>query len=408
MSFRTKTRRAGWLLVVAAFAFGLISVVKPQPAGAYGLISTRYVKMSSSANGATNTIYSVGFTTATPTQSVAAIAIHFCSNNPIIGDTCMTLSNGTSGTAWGFNTNYSTLSVQNWNAGGVGQFTIDTTRSNANTVVLTKAPSATLNATQAFSFDLGNGSTNGITNPTTTNTTFFARITVFASATGVDFSTDANAQTTEKSNNVTDAGGAALSTAAVLNVTAKVQEALTFCLYTGANCAAGGFDIKLGDSNNVLAATNQVYLDSTPKFDLASNALGGVIVRMKGDTLTSGAFTISPFGAGAGPTYPCVADSTATSSEQFGVRVVTYGAGQYNGSATTTTSTGGQDDFSCLAGNHKFDPTFTNTTYGQNFVRTLGATDVSSTNFELAAKAANTTEAGVYTTKLTFIATATY
>jgi hypothetical protein len=155
-------------------------------------------------------------------------------------------------------------------------------------------------------------------------------------------------------------------------------------------------------------ATNANYLDSTPKFDLASNALGGVIVRLKGDTLTSGSFTISPFGAGAGPGYACVADSTSTSVEQFGVRVVTYGAGQYNGSATTPASTGGQDDFSCLAGNHKFDPTLTNTTYGENFVRTLGATDLSSTNFELAAKAASTTEAGVYKSTLQFIATATY
>jgi hypothetical protein len=180
-------------------------------------------------------------------------------------------------------------------------------------------------------------------------------------------------------------------------VTAKVQETLRFCVWIITNCAAGGTAIALGDPNGVLTDTTTTYTN-TANFDLASNALGGVMVRLKGDTLTSGAFTISPHGTNAGA---CVADSVATNVEQFGVRVVTYGAGQGDPLAVA-------DQFDCLAGNHKFDPTFTNTTYGQEFVRTTGATDISTTNFELAAKAAGTTEAGIYTTTLQLIATATY
>lgn len=416
MTFNSKARRAGWLLVIAAFAFGIVSAIRPAPTQAYGLISTRSIEMSSSdASGAsgsglgTNVIYKVGFSLATAGQTVGAVVIHFCSNDPIIGDACTVPT--------GFNTNFSTLSVNNWavtnSSTTVSAMTIDATNSNQNTVILTRTPGA-VNGNATFSFELGNGSSNGFTNPSTTNSTFFARITVYSTntptwaapsgspLTDAAGGTDA---TTEKT--ATDAGGVAMSTANVLNVTAKVQEQLTFCVHTGNLCADGGNSVLLGDSNNVLAATNQVYTDQTPKFDVASNALGGVIVRLKGDTLTSGSFTITPDGPN------CTADSTATTDEQFGVRIVSYGTGMYNGDATTAgagggTPSGGVNDFGCTAGNHKFDPTTTNTTYGQNFVRTLGATDLSTTNFEIAAKASSTTEAGVYTTKLMLIATATY
>lgn len=417
MTFRSKARRAGWLLVIAAFAFGIVSVVRPATTNAYGLISSRSIKMSSSANGATNVIYSVSFTTATNNATLGAIAIQFCENNPIIGDTCNTGSAAPGGPF--LNTNISTLTLNNWAttngtsiaASGVA---LSTSASTSNTVIITRTTPGAVAQGTTISFDLGNGTSNGFTNPQTTNVTFFARITLYntntvGSGQAVDFSTDAAAQTTEKSAALTDAGGDALSTAAVLNVTAKVQEALTFCLYTGANCAAGGSAVKLGDSNNVLAATNVYYTDATPKFDLASNALGGVIVRMKGPTLTSGSFTITAqgdLGAAGSPAYGCVPDSTSTSVEQFGVRVVSFGTGQ---AAPAPTVAGSQDNnFGCLAGNHKFNDTLTNTTYGQPFVATTGATDVSTTNFELGAKAANTTEAGVYQTNLIFVATATY
>lgn len=384
MTFKSKARRAGWLLVVAAFALGIVSTVWPNRTNAYGLISNRYIKLSSSEVSATNTIYSVGFNTQSG-ASVGSMVIRFCANNPIIGDTCTAPT--------GLNTNYASLGnpvsqvgVTNW----VLQTGAGT--STANELLFTRASAAAISANTLITFDLGNGSTTGITNPSTTNTTFFARIMLFASNTA-SMPPVANDDNPPASAGSTDAGGVALSTANVLNVTAKVQEALTFCVYVGANCAAGGTAVNLGDSNNVLAATNTTYTDASPKFDLSSNALAGVIVRLKGDTLTSGAFTITPNG------NACVADSTTTSVEQFGVRVVTYGTGQ---------SAPAAGRYDCLAGNHMFDPTVTNTTYGDAFVRTTGATDISTTNFELAAKAANTTEAGVYTTKLQLIATATY
>lgn len=383
MTFRSKARRAGWLLVVAAFAFGIVSAVLPERTEAYALISSRYIRMSSSEISATNTIYSVSFNVAT-TATVGSMVVRFCGNNPIIGDSCTAPT--------GFNTNFASLSINS--QAGVTNWVLQTgaSTSTANALLFTRATPASVTASTTISYDLGNGSTNGITNPSTTNQTFFARIMLFSSNTA-SMPAPANDDDDPGSGGSSNAGGVALSTANVLNVTAKVQEALTFCVYTGANCAAGGTAVNLGDSNGVLAAMNTVYTDASPKLDLSSNALAGVIIRLKGDTLTSGSFTITPNGDS------CTADSTSTSVEQFGVRVVTYGTGQ---------SAPAAGRYDCLAGNHMFSPTVTNTTYGDPFIRTTGATDISSSNFELAAKAANTTEAGVYTTKLQLIATATY
>ncbi len=373
MTFKRKLRRAGWLLATVAFTLGIISVVKPQSTQAYGLLSSRSIRLSSSANGATNTAYLVGFTTVTAGQTVGSVVIKFCQNNPIIGDACTAPT--------GFNVNKGSLTINN-QSGNVTPLTVSTANAEPNILVLTRTAGAVANGANAFT--LGNGTTNGITNPGNSNTTFYARILLFASSTPSLTAADENL--------ASDAGGTAMATANVLNVTAKVQETLIFCVFTGTNCAAGGSDVKLGDANNVLSDTTVTYT-STASFDLASNALGGVAVKLKGDTLTSGAFTITPHG----PT--CTADSTSTSVEQFGLRVSAVGAGQSAASPLL---------YGCLAGSHTFDVANTNTTFGQDIVTTAGATDRSTSTIELAAKAAGTTEAGVYTTRLQLIATATY
>lgn len=395
MTFRSKARRAGWLLVVAAFAFGIVSAILPSDTKAYGLVSTRSIEMSSDEasgagglGGGTNVIYKVTFNTVTATQSIGAIVVKFCDNDPIMGDTCTAPA--------GMDINKATLSINNTStttapAGLWTGLTLNTSSSTANMMVLTRSSQFSQTGAGTISFEMGNGTTNGVTNPNTTNHTFFARIFVFSSTTPT--LDQAHENQTVANGGPTDAGGDALATANVLNVTAKVQEQLTFCVYNGANCAAGGTDYALGDTNGVLSSTTQPYLNANGNFLLASNALGGVVVRLKGDTLTSGAFTITPDG------NACTADLSTSSSEQFGIRVVSYGAGQQHPSAGR---------YDCTAGNHMFDPTVTNTTYGDPFVVTPGATDQSSTNFELEAKASSTTEAGVYNTKLMLIATATY
>jgi hypothetical protein len=376
--------RAGYsVAAVVLSAAATLPVLVPQSAGAAQL-SARFIKLSSSANGATDTVYSVGFTP-TVTTAIKGIVVEFCSNSPIIGDACTALSGA------GFNTNFASLVLANQT--NISGFTVDTTNSTSSRVILLNGAGGAV-ATTPATVDLGTGtaSSDGLTNPTTTNTTFYARIFTYNSTAGAQ----AYASATPGAH--IDDGGIALSTAAQLTVTAKVQETLVFCVYTNANCAGGGTAVTLGDANGVLSNTATSY-QSTAKFQLASNAQTGVNVRMKGDVLcrvagscVSSANTITSQGT------TCTADSTTTTVEQFGFRIATAG-----------TSVTAAVPYNCSAGNHTFDTANVNTTFGQSIATTAAPNDPTvDTTMEFSAKSATTTEAGIYTSTLTFIATGTY
>jgi hypothetical protein len=274
-------------------------------------VTSRYIELSSSAASATDVIYSVGFT-AGSTHTIQGIVIQFCSNSPLVNTSCTAPA--------GFNINEAGLAVAN--QAGISGFTIDASTNTNTLVIVNGGGSAVTAGVTAITFDLGStGLTDGVTNPSATNTTYYARIVTYTTTAGatnyVDTDID-NDATVNAGVPHSDDGGVALSTANQITLTAKVQETLTFCVYTGANCAAGGSAVALGDpSTGVLANTALVYTDNTSKFDLATNASAGAIVRMKGDTLKTpgGTFSIDPHGA------TCTADSASNSVEQFGVRV---------------------------------------------------------------------------------------
>ncbi len=362
-------KRLQHLLLAVGFFYGSILSFALPKAGAFGQVSNRSIQLSSTASGATNTAYQVNFTTVTNNQNIGSVVVKFCSNSPIIGDSCAVPT--------GFDINKATLTLNNV-TGNITGLSIDTLNSTTNIVVLTRTPGPVANG--AVSFTLGNGTTNGITNPANLNTTFYARILTFSTTDGSG---------SESADSI-DAGGIAMSTANQLNVTAKVQESLRFCVYTGVDCTAGGNAVTLGDANGVLENTTVTYT-STAKFDVSSNAVSGVSIKLKGDTLKSGVFDIAPHGA------TCTVDSTSSAIEQFGIRMSALG--------TLATATAPYD---CAAGSHGFDLANTTSMFGQQIAKTSGATDLATSTIELAAKAANTSEAGVYTTRLTLIATATY
>ena len=357
------------LLMAATLVFAALSPAISPTIEAYGALSNRSIELSSTVNGANNSAYKVGFTTTTNNQVIGSVVIEFCANSPILGDACSIPT--------GFNTNYTTTTLGSV-TGNITGLTIDTVNSTSNKIVLKRTAAAVANG--AVSLTLGNGTTNGITNPANDNTPFYARIITFTSTNGSG----------NESTQSLDAGGVALSTASQLNVTAKVQETLTFCVHTLATCTDGGTSVTLGDINGVLASTSTTYT-ATANYDVASNAFGGVSVRVKGDTLRSGSFSIDPTGSN------CTVDTVATSVEQFGLRLGTLGTGQ------TATA-----PYNCAVGSHGFDIANVNTLYGQEIGKTAGATDISTSQIEFAAKSAGTTEAGVYTTALTLVATATY
>jgi len=377
-------RRMAYLAASTLVSLGSIVALIPQSASA-NPVSSRSIQMSTSSNAGSSatTTYLLNFTipTGSSMTTLRGIVIDFCSNSPIIGDTTCS---GTVGTT------VPTMSTTGMVSGGVltaSGWTAGTLNAN-RTYTLTNATGV---AVTAGSSVVTLTMSTAIQNPTTLGT-FYARIYTYSATAGATGYLVANPDTGAVH---VDDGGIALSTANQITVTAKVQESLTFCVYTaGSDCAGGTVaGISLGTSG-VLVVYNAAYVGATTaKIGLASNASGGVIVRAKNPaTLTSGAFTITAQG------NSCTADSTTTTVEQFGFRVSSVGANQ---SAATGI-------YGCSSGQHAFHTTNLNSTYGDEILRTTGAQDESQSAIEFAAKAATTTEPGIYTSTFTYIATGTY
>jgi len=347
--------------------------------------TSRSIQLSSSAitGSAATTSYNVNFTipTGSTQTTLRGIVLDFCSNSPIIDDTTCSGTVGTTVPNLGASPSVTTSGVltgAGWTAGQL----------NSNrTLTLTNATGVAVTAgSSVVTFVIAN-----VQNPTTLGT-FYARVYTYAATAGATGYTVANPDNGAAS---FDDAGFALATANQITVSAKVQEALTFCVYTsGANCAGASLaGITLG-TGGVLLVFNSAYTGSTTaKIGLGSNASGGVIVRAKANaTLTSGSFTISSIG------NTCTADSTTTSVEQFGIRVSTVGTNQSAASGA----------YNCSSGQHAFNTTNLTSTYGDEVLRTSAAQDESQSAIEYAAKAATTTEPGIYTSTFTFIATGTY
>jgi hypothetical protein len=382
---RIQTAAAALGLTVASVLPSLAgAVVYAAPSG--GQVTTRSIQLSSSAASATGVDYKVKFNVATA-HTLRGIVVDFCNatgGSPIVGD-----SNCAAPTA-PFTVGASpTFTLQQ----GLTATWVASSANSGRTLKLTKAAGDALAANATVEFTI-----TGVTNPGGTSGTFYGRVITYNSDIG-DIASYAPG--TEGNTNAIDYGGFALSTANQLNVTAKVQESLVFCVYTsGANCAgATGTAVPLGDGNGVLSnyATNYT---NTANFSVASNAQGGVIVRLKGENLCRVASpcadaNTSNIVVSSGTT--CTADSAATGTEQFGLRVSVEGAG--------VSADAGYD---CAANSHAFERAETVSTYGDLLASTAGPGDEVQSTVELMAKAATTTEAGIYTTTLSMIATGTY
>lgn len=424
------------VLLLAAF----LPILNRARASAYALPTDRYIQMSSSANGTApdgsgdDVVYQVGFVTnqGGASSNIGGLVIEFCSDSPIIGDTCTTPA--------GFDVNEGTLALAN--QVGITGFAIDAA-TDANTLILTRTASSIATAL-TVSIDLGTGSSDGITNPSTTNTTFYARILTFDTTVGAQQYTSANIDNSG-ANNVIDAGGVALSTAAQITITAKVPERITFCVFTdddstapnscgtgaGATGDLGGTAVTLGDTNGVLDFTGP-YVDTDAQYSVATNASSDVAIRAQGTTLklspacadgTGQVCSIDPIGAGLAEAV------SASGSEQFGFcSYASAGAGGLTIDADYDGDNGGGEDCSdttdtsgpngvpgdTTGGNgvggfvtFGFIEADMTSTYGDQFA-TKAAGLFSTGRLAFIGNIALVTEPGIYTSTLTFIATGTY
>lgn len=371
LATRRFQRTTAWIQVALLILAALIpAMATTQKANAYsgGVIDQRIITMEDSTNGATGVSYEVSFQPAT-NHTIQSISLQYCSDSPIINDsTCDT----TPTFDWNGATASPTAADDLASA-----LTIDTVNSSADYIIVDLTTPEAVLTSETITFTLDT-----VTNPNNTNTSFYVRIFTWTVA------DDAHGYTPGTTTNVTDAGGIALSTTNNIVLTTKVQETLTFCVYTGANCAAGGTAISLGDANDVLS-TSINYEDSTADFDLATNATDGATVYMSGTLPTSGANDINSQGT------TCTADSTGT--EAFGLRI----------DDTAATNVSATAPYNCAADNHAFDTTpmtTTSTPWGDQIASTSVPTDTEVGTFEFAASISATTPAGIYTATYDIVA----
>ena len=218
-----------WLMAYAvSVIISTLLLLMPAPASAAQITARKLtLSTSSAASSAATTTYTFNFTVPSATVIKSAEAV-----------ICTTAS-GACSTPTGFSNSSSTLASQPTNLGDASGWTVST--ATAGKLRLSKtANSAAPTGSQTVVF--GN-----VQNPTTTNTTFFARINTYSDdswTTGID------------------SGVVAASTATQISLTGVMDESLVFCTgtsITGTNCGTvSGSSIDFGsfDSTAVKYSTS--------------------------------------------------------------------------------------------------------------------------------------------------------
>ena len=369
----------GTAAVSLGLAFTLPSLLSPAIAHAFpvgGQLQARAITMSSSTPSATAVTYQVAFKPQS-SYTIKGIIIDFCAADPIIGDsTCANPGSLSAASA----TMNSAPGIAGYTNIGGGAWTVSSLNSGRTFKSILAAGSALTSGT-LYDFTIG-----AMVNPSITGT-FYARIITYTASAG-DIASYAPG--TEGSVDATDYGGIALSTAAVINITAKVAEALAFCVYKSACSDNPSFTIGHAVGSATVLTSGAVDTQ-TVTFSISTNAQGGVLVRLFGGTLTSGANTIAAKGGTAG--------TIVAGTANFGIYLSTLGTNitpvaPYTSSAST----------------YALDVSGSGTTgtYGQQIASLSGPTNGSISTITYGATASNTSAAGTYTATHQLIATGTF
>jgi hypothetical protein len=232
-----------------------------------------------------------------------------------------------------------------------------------------------------------------VTNPTTTNQTFFVRIATYASS-----------DTTGAS---TDNGTVTASTANPIVLTGTMPESLVFC--TGATVGLTGGVPDCATATSGAISFNQLFsptdtATATSQMAASTNAGFGYAVTVNGPTLTSGTNTVSAMTAlatGVRGTSQfglnLKANTTVTSTPAVGIEAAPVAnATNYRGEAATNYNT--VDNFKFVSGN----------TVADSANGGAGGSDAQIFTASYIVNVPGSQPAGTYTTTLTYICTPTY
>lgn len=421
------------LVFVCSITLPVLWATKASAASAQ--LTARKLTLSSSANGNITTDIAGNAVTAgqggngqktkhtfnftlTSTQNIGSILIEYC-DDPIPVDNSCTNPTGLNAA------NVASIVTQTGFTAGGNNFALDTSTvltgspyacsgsspGRTNCIALKRTTAASDNSGETITLAFGGGASDYITNPTTDNLSFFARIQTYTDT----------AYTTKG-----DYGSVAGSTAQQIDITAKVKEVLNFSVGNSSSLVAPGStctplttsgttgSIALGDTNGVLSF-NQAY-DAHSYFRLSSNTNGGVIVQYSGDTLKNGSNQINPINLGA--TTPPTADQSKVNTSQFGLAIDSSDTQAGNGYSFTSLAAinggGGTTDYSqgngtiTNLGTAKFAYDPTSKTTPVTIASASGAVACDTGSVRYLGNISTAVPAGIYTTTITYIATGTY
>jgi hypothetical protein len=322
----------------------------------------------SKPGGVVNHLYNFTLPTS---GSVGSIQFTYC-----------TTASGTCTLPTGLVTTSATMGTQTGAAG----FTLNNTTNGAPYITRT---AASITGPLAVSYQLLS-----VTNPTTTNQTFYVRIATYAAinATGSPI----------------DTGTVAASTATQIVLTGTMPESLIFC--TGAvisNNVAGIPDCSTATSGAI--TFNQLFspadtATATSQMAASTNAVSGYSITVAGTTLTSGSNTIPALASPTAGVHSVSqfgmnlkTNTTATSTPSIGAEVAPTANGTtLRGQAATGYDT--VDLFKFVTGN-----SVANSANGG-----AGPTNAQTYTASYIVNVAGGQPAGVYTTTLTYVCTATF
>lgn len=352
----------------------LIYMAMPMMVDAAGSLSNRSANISTSAAAATGVTYTVKFNAGTA-GNVGSVKFEIC-DSPLetVGCAGTGDSSGASLAAGGLTggfagTNWSTPT---WTKGAQ-------TGPGASGTSVKFAASA---QTSVSTSDQATVTLTNVVNPTASNKEFYLRITTYSDTGYV----------TED-----DYGAVALDTANQITVSGTMPESLVFCVGTsGTDCSnITGTSVNLGTFSPVGTNTG------TSLMSASTNAAFGYAITVNGTTLTSGSNTIPAMGTqtlnSAGCSPSC---SSTTGVSQFGSNVklnTVPSVGANVSGAGTAAGSGGYN----TANSFRFFS-------GDTVAGVGGVTSANLFTNSYIVNVGGDQAAGVYTSTMTYICTATF
>ena len=369
-----KIARVLRLAGVVTLLAGLVMQMLPMSSASAAQITIRSLVLQtgvtdhgSKAGGVVNHFFT--FTIPT-TGNVGTIQFLYC-----------TLAAGACVTPTGLSTIAATYGAET----GATGFTLVNTTNGAP--YITRAASS-ISAATIVSYHL-----NAVTNPTTTNQTFYVRISTFVAIT--------------PTGGAVDTGTVAASTATQIVLTGTMPESLVFCVGGTISTTAGVPDCATASLGTI--SFNQLFspTDTATSFSqmaASTNAGSGYNINVSGPTLTAGSSTITAMGtAGVGIHgvsqfgLNLKANTTATSTAAVGNEINPASNGtNYRGQAITPYNT--VDTFKYVA-----NDSVANSSNGG-----AGGTDAQIYTVSYIVNVPGSQPAGTYTTTLTYVCTPTY